>query len=274
MPRLSKKGVHTALERAAKNIISARGDDPFVSRKDIRNKLKELKGTEKRLTEIFYRFMDHRDYKAGARITQKDVDATLEYAKTYLVDNYDLNQNGLSKSEIEKMSLTGKLAVQFAKELKRAGAEESLKTSESILEVLTELGKDLLFLGYGSEGDMPLVPFHKEASLTELTEETFYETMGLDPKDKNDELAIFEPGLYQLEDWMLDGYYQLDDQRGWTRLPQVVQLIQFMKSCLKDIHVAIVGRDEYPVNPEHPAYWVGVGPDGDLVGFKSSVIWT
>ena len=52
--------------------------------------------------------MDHRDYKAGARITAKDVESTLEYAKKHLIDNYDLNQNGLSRTEIEK--ITGKLS--------------------------------------------------------------------------------------------------------------------------------------------------------------------
>lgn len=46
MARLSKKHVHAALDRAAKNILDARGDDPFVSRKDIRLKLNTLSGVE------------------------------------------------------------------------------------------------------------------------------------------------------------------------------------------------------------------------------------
>lgn len=32
MSRISKKSVHAALEQAAKNILNAAGDDPFVSR--------------------------------------------------------------------------------------------------------------------------------------------------------------------------------------------------------------------------------------------------
>jgi hypothetical protein len=76
MARLAKQKVHAALEKAAQNILEAAGDDPIVSRKDIREKLKELEGVEQQLTGIFYRFMDHRDYKPGARITKKDIDET------------------------------------------------------------------------------------------------------------------------------------------------------------------------------------------------------
>lgn len=100
MSRLAKQKVHAALERAAHNILSAAGDDPIVSRKDIRHMLKELTGTERELTDILYRFIDHRDYKPGARITRTDIDDTLAYAKTTLVDAYDVNNNGLSEAEI------------------------------------------------------------------------------------------------------------------------------------------------------------------------------
>lgn len=73
MARLAKHKVHAALDKAAANILSAAGDDPFVSRKDIRQKLMELEGVEQQLTSVFYRFMDHRDYKPGARITKKHI---------------------------------------------------------------------------------------------------------------------------------------------------------------------------------------------------------
>jgi len=122
MPRIAKTDVHAALERAAKNISDAKTPDGVVSRDNIKDKLGELKGTEQKLTDIFYRFIDHRDHVAGARITQKDIDKAVDYAKEKMVAKYDLNDNGLSKDEIAKMSLTGKLAVELARELKAAGA--------------------------------------------------------------------------------------------------------------------------------------------------------
>ena len=42
------------------------------------------------------------------------------HAKEHMVAKYDLNNNGLSKDEITKMSLTGKRAVDLAKALKAA----------------------------------------------------------------------------------------------------------------------------------------------------------
>src|SRR5512137_1787724 len=122
MTRISKQSVYAALEKAAKNITDAAGHDGRISRADMKAKLGELSGTEKKLTDIFFRFMDHRDFRAGAQLTKSDVDKAVAYAKEKMVDQYDLNDNGLSKSEIAKMSLTGKLAVDLAKQLKGAAA--------------------------------------------------------------------------------------------------------------------------------------------------------
>ena len=118
MARIAKGDVNAALLRVAQHINNASGDDKITSRADMKAKLETLEGTEKQLADIFFRFMDHRDYKSGARITEKDVEKALAYAKDRMVDKYDINNNGLSKSEINEMSRTGQLAVQLAKELK------------------------------------------------------------------------------------------------------------------------------------------------------------
>jgi hypothetical protein len=128
MPRLAKTAVHAALERAAKNIITASPNDPFISRRDMRAQLKKLRGVERSLTDIFYRFIDHRDAAPGARITAKDVHDALAYAKAKLIDQYDLDENGLSEDEIAQMSRTGKLAVALAYELKRSAAAAEATT--------------------------------------------------------------------------------------------------------------------------------------------------
>jgi len=121
MTRISKSAVHGALERAARNIAGAAGDDGRISRSEVKDKLKTLTGTEKKLTDIFFRFIDHRDHVAGAQVTGADIEKAVAYAKEKLIDRYDLDRNGLSAAEISKMSLTGKLAVELARELKKAG---------------------------------------------------------------------------------------------------------------------------------------------------------
>jgi hypothetical protein len=85
--------------------------------------LKGLTGTEKKLADVFFKFIDHRDFKSGAQVTSKDVDRAVKYAKTSMIAKYDLDHNGLSAAEVKKMSLTGKLAVTLATELKAAAAK-------------------------------------------------------------------------------------------------------------------------------------------------------
>src|SRR5438876_851997 len=101
MSRISKTRVHSALDNAAKNIMDAKGDDNVISRAEMKSKLKELKGPEKALTDMFFRFIDKRDHVDGARVTAADVKKAVAYARQHIIDNYDLNNNGLSKSEIK-----------------------------------------------------------------------------------------------------------------------------------------------------------------------------
>ncbi len=130
MARISKNDVYRALDVAAQDIKSAANGDGIVSRDDMKAKLGELSGTRRATADMLYRFIDHRDHREGARVTQRDVNRALEYAKKELVADYDLNNNGLSKDEIAKMSRTGKLAVKLAEELKARGdAEETTGVS-------------------------------------------------------------------------------------------------------------------------------------------------
>jgi hypothetical protein len=119
MSRIAKSDVHQALERAAQNIINARGNDPIVSRKDIQEAVAKMPpGKEAALTAHFFRYIDARDAKPGARVTKRDVDRALVYAKKHIIDKYDVNNNGLSREEVAKMSWLGKLAVNYARELR------------------------------------------------------------------------------------------------------------------------------------------------------------
>lgn len=118
MSRVAKGNVHAALTQVAQQLIDAGGKDGRISRTDMQTKLETLQGTERQLADIFFRFIDHRDHVAGATVTANDVNRAVEYAKEKMIDKYDLNNNGLSKSEISQMSRTGQLAVQLANELK------------------------------------------------------------------------------------------------------------------------------------------------------------
>lgn len=123
MSRIAKADVNQALALAAKTIINAGGDDKRVSREDMKKALSSdrVPRQQRALVDIFFKFIDNRDFKTGAQVTEKDVSRAVEYAKEHMVAKYDLNNNGLSKDELAKMSLTGKRAVDLAKALKAVG---------------------------------------------------------------------------------------------------------------------------------------------------------
>jgi hypothetical protein len=122
MARIAKADVNRALDHVAKQLKIAGGEDGRISRSDVKKALPTLTTAEKKLADIFFKFVDHRDFKAGATVTAKDINKAVAYAKQSLVAKYDLNTNGLSKAEITEMSLTGQRAVDLARALKSAGA--------------------------------------------------------------------------------------------------------------------------------------------------------
>lgn len=124
MSRIAKADVNRALETAAKTLVRVGGDDGRISRAEVKNALM-VDGVPRRqaqLVDMFFKFVDNRDFKKGATVTKSDVDRAVAYAKEHMVAKYDLNNNGLSKDEIKNMSITGKLAVDLAKALKEAAA--------------------------------------------------------------------------------------------------------------------------------------------------------
>ena len=122
MARIAKADVNSALQMAAQTIINARGNDDRISRDDLKKALAtdRVPRNQRALVDIFFKFIDNRDWKSGAQVTAKDVDRAVNYARTHMVNKYDLNNNGLSKDEISKMSITGKRAVDLASALKES----------------------------------------------------------------------------------------------------------------------------------------------------------
>ena len=267
MARLAKQKVHAALEKAAQNILDAAGDDPIVSRKDIRTKLKDLEGVEQQLTGIFYRFMDHRDYKPGARITKKDIDDTLAYAKEKLVDAYDVNNNGLSAAEIAKMSLTARLAVRYA--ILQDQAMEEV-TTDKLYDGLFELGNGLYFPAWANEADAYLSVFRKDADLQELTQGNFSAALGLDPNNNEEAIQLWHQGRSNYE-WIFENY---EDYEQLAALESFKTLHTFMEKHLTHITHIVVGLDGARRDSEYPVYFVGLTPTGDILGFETTTIWT
>jgi hypothetical protein len=118
MPRISKSVAYEAFDYAAQRMKEAAGNDKITSRKDIKQMLSGTRGVERSFLGYFSAFVDHADYKKGARITAKDIDRRVQYSKDTLVKAYDKNNNGLSNAERARMSRTANLALDFGLELR------------------------------------------------------------------------------------------------------------------------------------------------------------
>lgn len=120
MARIAKADVNRALDLAAKTLIRIGGADGKISRADVKNALAtdRVARREVPLVDIFFKFVDNRDFREGAQVTASDIKKAVEYAKKNMVAKYDLDNNGLSKDEIKEMSITGKRAVDLATALK------------------------------------------------------------------------------------------------------------------------------------------------------------
>lgn len=268
MARLAKRLVYAALENAAANILSAAGDDPFVSRKDIRLKLRQLLGIERGLTDMLYRFIDKRDYKPGARVTKKDVDAALAYSKEKLIDSYDENNNGLSEAEIQEMSLTAQLAVRYAQILQSFEAETPIDSSEKLKAVLERLGGGLFFPAWANEADAYLKLFHRTTSLSELTSETFAQALDLDTSIPAEQVYFFHQGRGAYG-WIWENYTEYPED-----FARFERLHDFMSLFLRDLTHIIVGQDGLREDSEYPVYLVGLNEHGELFGFETTTVWT
>ncbi len=269
MRRIAKQVVYDAFEKMGALILEAGGPDGIVSRKDMRERLKTLRGLEYKFMSRFYRFMDHRDYKPGARITKRDVMDTIAYCKKELVDDYDLDNNGLSFEEVSKMSILAQYAVDYGL-LMNLGVVDIPETQ--LPSIMRRLVAGLFFDAFGSEASLVMEVFEADVQLPSLNLETFPLASGLD-QDNPAELVeryIDNPSPFHQE--FIEMHSSFDPALG----KKASQLIQLLETNLVDIRIFIIGRDDFTVYPksEHPVYWVGLTASGKILGLRSEVIWT
>lgn len=264
MPRIAKADVYAVLQRTAKTIVEAGGADGRTSRAEMKKALSGLTGKEKALADVFFKFIDHRDFKSGAQVTKADVQRAVGYAKEKMVAKYDLDNNGLSGSEVKKMSLTGRLAVDVAKALKAAAGGDV--TAASFAKDLAVMTKNIRFDYYGSEADDAWKPFTANLNGA-LTKASFSAALNLPggPEGEVTERSAKE-FFAEMADTSDDAPLGSDQERADYK-----KLGEAMFKHLKDVKVFLVGADEVV---QGKVYLCGRAPDGKLVGVSATRIWT
>lgn len=283
MPRISKADVMTAFQRASNHLEQAAGGDGRISRADIKDKLATLEGKEKALVDMYSRVLDRRDAAPGATLTKKDLRAGLAFVAQKMVAKYDVNQNGLSKSEISKMSNTAKIAVSLAKELKAAGAlsaEIAPRTDFDAAAFAADVKAAAGDYWFISESDSPVITVTAPHDGSTLTEDIVRAAFA----DKHDALCS-EAGLLDFplataeSDWrdiedVFGGTSALADAPSWADIDEndpdalAEDRIKDVLYTLDDMQVfafAEKGAD-FDAPGSVAMYAVGLAPDGSIAG--------
>ncbi len=264
MSRIAKARVYQVLDRAADHIVQAGGTDGRTSRAEMQAKLKTLSGKEKSLTDMFFRWIDHRDAAPGASITQKDIRSAREAARQELVIPYDKNNNGLDTAEVDKMSTIGKLAVGVVRDELAVPAKK--RTGAEIAKRLAAAAKGLVFDYYGTEGTTAKYSGFSAKSLgPKMSISAFRRAMKV-------------PADHQIEQRSISDFFKAmkatgpDAPNTPAARKQYAALEAAMKEHLKDLTVFIVGKDGQVAN--RFAYFAGRAPDGGVAGLKAPIVWT
>jgi Nuclease A inhibitor-like protein len=286
MPRIAKNDVSNALAKAAQNIKDAAGPDGIASRSDLTDKLASIESrTERDLTDMFFRFTDHRDHAAGARITAPDVDRSFEYAKEKLLKSYDVNNNGYSASEIAKMSRTGQLAVRLAAELKGVEVPRPSRDTKLAKEITRAAEKASYMSESDSRPEFVSVAFPTSRAITgENVMAAFAPVIASHYDEQDGSIAgyTFEPptdGMAALAEWSIpedatDPFY-VEMASGWRELKKVFE------DNLTEVQMFRIGaRDE--TNPSEMGVddgsylylLIGRTADGKLAGVQFESVET
>lgn len=266
MPRIAKADLIAALERAANYIRAAASEDGQTTRNDMRRKLRELRGIDRLLTDVLYRFIDHRNGKAGASISEESLGDALTFLRKELITLYDLRKNRLTTEESDSMAMIGSMCVQLARQLKRAAQQEADLHPAELADKLGELALGLTFDDYASESSEGLESFFLEVELSNLTESSFSQALELDPVDPKQVIERKLPAAGLFERF-------IDIQKA-SHKASALELVETLKAHLYDLTIIILGEDDPELDPIHPVYIVGLNRKGNIVGLKSKVVWT
>lgn len=148
MPRIAHATPMNAFDAVSK-ALKAAGGDHVISRTEAKALVAKLEkngqGTEALAARNIFAMIDARDVGTGNRVTAYDLDKDRSFVQAKLLENRDINKNGFARSEIEKMSPTGRALVELGQVLAmdKAKARVKLSTPEAGLEHVTALLKSL-----------------------------------------------------------------------------------------------------------------------------------
>lgn len=260
--------IATLVRQAAKaDLITGRGDiNGFV-----KQLLAEGRGTEALAVQTFFGFLDHRDARPGARITDADITQAIDYGRETLLAKKDRNHNGYSKEEVDEFSTSAKAFLLIGKMIEAGIIPSALPIEGAALRrTLAEAVSGQQFDQMGSEGGQALRAVHRDGQFTGVNLKSFRKAFDMPERP----LQVFEG--FKADD--LRQFIEVNAmkyERGGARLDPTAADRAFATTAilrsLKDLKVIVTGEGDQGLLA---TYIVGLAPDKSMVGIQTGVVWT
>ena len=249
-------------------LLEAADGDGIVSRADLRRLAQETTDPiKRRFLETFYSFLIKLEDRPRMRVTEDVIDRGIAFIQDQIIPNFEVKTSFTSRTN-QDIAQLHKAALPMAMELIRFTADNVILSPREVSEEIAPLTEGLFFDDYGSEAAIPIESFFVEHPGSAFGPDSFVEALGLELHTPSNTVARFESA-----DRVLQTFIEQHVFNGLSdRARSVVEL---MEENLSDLTIIILGEDNHPdLESNHPVYVVGIGPNGDLAGFESVVIWT
>ena len=256
------------LEDTRATLLAATNGDGIVSRADLRRMLQRTEDPLKaRFLEFFYRFLLELENRPRMRVTEDVIDRGIAFIQEQIIPLFEIKTSFQSGTN-QKIAQIHKSALPMAMELIRVTADNIVLPPRIVSEQISQLTEGLYFDDYGSEAAIAISPFFLEHEPDTLSPDSFVAAIGVDPDTPRGTVARFEAADRVLLTFV--------EQHVWSGLSdQAGAVVELMQANLSDLTIVILGLDNHPdLESNHPVYVVGIGPNGNIAGFESVVIWT
>jgi len=267
MALLTINDLENALEKTCETLLAAANEDGIVSRDDFQNLLEQTEDIlERAFLDHFYNFLIQLEDRSGVRVTRAVIDNGIAFIKKQIMPNFEVKLRFTQKTN-QKIAQINALAFPMAEELLKITDYRQTLSPREVSEQIGEYTGELFFDDLGSEAAIPITTFFLEHSSPDLSPKSFVEALGLNPDEPKGIVSRFEAA-----DLILQRFIDKHDEQLAAKARAVVELIE---ENLSDLTVIVLGEEYTPVyESNHPVYVIGIGLNGNLAGFESTVIWT
>ena len=256
------------LEETRATLLSAMNGDGIVSRADLRRLLEQTDDlVQRRFLEYFYAFLRKLENRPRMRVTAEVIDNGIDFIQQQIIPNFEIQQS-FSPETNQKIAQLHESALPIAMELIRVTKDNVVLSPREVSDNIAQLQEGLFFDDYGSEAAIPIESFFLEHPVQPLSPDSFASALGIDPNTPKGKVERFDPAERVFLRFVEQHFYPQLSDKAQT-------VVDLMLDNLSDHTIIVIGQDNHPdLESNHPVYVVGMGPNGNLAGFQSVVIWT